>query len=96
MGTLEHEAHAVAQTWNLVRRTDRTTGQAAGYPAIQTTTEITDSAASGGAPNSLAVITVTSFEDANGDGRRDANEPAVTFATKIARFISYRFEADGS
>ena len=95
MGALEHRAQQVARGWQMTSGVDRTYGQLAGYPEVVVEFEATDSSTSGGIPNSLAVVSTSSFEDRNGNGRRDADESLVTFSTKVARLQSYALEGRG-
>ena len=74
---------------------DRTYGQLAGYPEVVVEFAASDSSTSGGIPDSLAVVSASSFEDRNGNGRRDADESLVTFSTKVARLQSYTLEGRG-
>jgi hypothetical protein len=96
MSVLEQESARVSGKWTMQTATHRQPGIDSGYPSVIAVSAVSDSLARGGVPDSLAVVSVTAFEDANGTGRLDDNEPSITFATKIAGLTSYHFEAQGS
>ncbi len=96
MSVLEQESARVSGRWTMQKATHRQPGIESGYPSVIGMSTVSDSLSKGGIPNSLAVVSVTAFEDANGTGRLDNNEPSITFATKVAGLTSYRFEAQGS
>lgn len=96
MSVLEQESARVSGRWIMQTATHRQPGIDSGYPSVIAFSNVSDSLSKGGIPNSLAVVSVTAFEDANRSGRLDNDEPSVTFATKVAGLTSYRFEAQGS
>jgi len=95
MGALEHQAQQVAAEWKMASGTDRSYGQLAGYPQVVVDFETSDSPSQGGLRDSLAVVSVSAFEDQNGNGRRDKAEAEVAFSTKVARLQSYSLEGSG-
>ena len=95
MGALEHQAQQVAANWKMTSGTDRSYGQLAGYPQVVVDFETSDSPSRGGIRDSLAVVSVSAFEDQNSNGRQDGSESAVKFATKVARLQSYSLEGSG-
>lgn len=96
MSVLEQESARVSGRWTMQTTTHRQPGRDSGYPSVVAVSTVTDSLAKGGVPGTLAVVSVTAFEDSNRTGSLDNNEPSITFATKIAGLTSYRFEAKGS
>lgn len=92
MGALEHQAQEVAARWEMTSGVSRVYGQLSGYPDVVVTYDVSDSSANGGIRESLAVLTVSAFEDRNSNSRRDVEESAVSFATKVARLQSYTLE----
>ena len=96
MSVLEQESARVSGQWAMQTTTHRNAGKGSGYPAIIAISTASDSLAKGGIPGSLAVVSVTAFEDANRTGSLDNGESSITFATKVAELTSYRFEAQGS
>lgn len=95
MGALEHQAQQVAAYWQLESGIDRSYGQLAGYPQVVVEFKASDQAGAGGIPDSLAVVSVSAFEDLNSNSRRETAESTVTFATKVARLQSYSLEGSG-
>jgi type II secretory pathway component PulJ len=95
MGALEHQAQQVAAKWQMTSGTDRSYGQLAGYPQVVVDFETSDSPLRGGIKDSLAVVSVSAFDDQNSNGRHDGSESAVRFATKVARLQSYSLEGSG-
>lgn len=96
MSVLEQEAANVSRQWTMQTETHRKPGRRSGYPSVIAVSTTSDALAKGGIPGSLAVVSVTAFDDANRTGGLDDDESSITFATKIAGLTSYRFEAQGS
>jgi type II secretory pathway component PulJ len=49
-----------------------------------------DDSDQGGIPSALMAVTSTVWQDRNGNGAIDANEPKVSLATKVGRMESYQ------
>ena len=96
MSMLEHESQRTAALWKMGSGTRSGPGIEVGIPRILTVHSSSDDPLQGGIPGSLAAVSVTAFHDDNGNGKLDAAESSVTFATKVARFVSYSYEAKGS
>lgn len=96
MSVLELEAARVSGSWSMQSSVHRAQGRESGYPNLIAIATSSDAAAQGGSPGTLAVVSVTAFEDTDASGRVDNGETAVTFATKVARLKSYEYEAQGS
>jgi hypothetical protein len=69
---------------------------AQGQPRFRFQVVHSDNAADGGIPNALMSITATAWDDSDGDGALDGGERRVTFASKLARVVSYQREANGT
>lgn len=95
MGALESRAQQVAAGWQMESGTDRSYGRLAGYPQVVVDFSASDNPSVGGIRDSLAVVSVTAFEDQNSNSRRDNTESAVTFSTKVAHLQSYFLEGSG-
>lgn len=88
---LEEELARTAASWNL---TD-VTGDFASEGRSELLFRVTksDAVADGGSPDSLAVIQVTVWHDEDGGGDLDGDESRTLVATKLAKIISYEYEA---
>jgi hypothetical protein len=69
---------------------------AQGQPGFRFQVVHSDNPADGGIPNALMSITATAWDDSDGDGNWDAGERRATFASKLARNVSYQREANGT
>ncbi|REJ69003.1 MAG: hypothetical protein DWQ31_06160 [Planctomycetota bacterium] len=89
----EHLADSAA-AWT----TTTTSGNFAseGYASLRYSVTRSDEASDGGITNRLMALSVTVWEDADGDTTLDAEESQVTFSTKVARIASYENEASGT
>lgn len=96
MSMLEFDSGQTAGTWDLSSRLRTDLGHKVGVPALLVTTARSDAVSRGGVPGSLAVIEVTAWQDANRNRVLDAGERSVRFATKVAKFVSYAYEARNS
>lgn len=66
----------------------------AGWPSHRFTVTRTDSAGSGGIPNSLSVVQVIVWSDSNGNGSLDSDEVQCSLTSKLAKLQSYDYEAN--
>jgi Tfp pilus assembly protein PilV len=66
-----------------------------GYASSRFQVVRSDTPGDGGVNDQLMSVTVTTWEDSDGDSVRDAGEPAVVMATKVAKLASYVSEAGG-
>lgn len=92
--TLERALAQTSGDWS----TDDATGSFAseGYAAIGFSVARSDNNSDGGIPGRLMAVQVTTWDDRNNNGRLDADEPSVVFASKVARLTTYGFEAKNS
>lgn len=92
--TLERTLAQTSGDWS----TDDASGNFAsdGYAGIGFSITRSDQVTDGGIPNRLMAVQVTTWEDRNNNGRWDADEPSVVFASKVARLTTYDFEAKNS
>ena len=64
-----------------------------GFAQIRFRVDRSDSAGDGGLSDRLMAVTATVWDDVNADAALDANEPSVTFSSKIAKLKRYEDEA---
>jgi hypothetical protein len=85
---LEEQMALSSATWNLAT----STGEYAslGRNDLRFNVTKSDAEAAGGVPDALMVLTVTVWNDENGNAGKEANEPGVTFATKISKLLGYQ------
>ena len=62
---------------------------AEGYANLRFSVTRSDLSADGGITDQLMALTATAWEDSNGSGTVDADEPSVVLGTKIAKLESY-------
>lgn len=91
VGTMEEQLAQVAASWN----NGNSSGDfaAEGHPNIRYTVSRSHSPPSGGIPNRLMSVTVTTYYDENGNSSLSSGEPSVTLTTKIGKFATYENEA---
>ena len=89
---MEEQMALVAASWT----TGTSSGNysADGYTSIRYTATRSDSGGSGGITNRLMNISVTIYNDDNGNSALDSGEPNTTFTTKVSKLATY--EALGS
>lgn len=89
---MEEQMALVAASW----ATGTTSGNysADGYTSIRYSATRSDSGGSGGITNRLMNISVTIYNDDNGNSALDSGEPNTTFTTKVSKLATY--EALGS
>ena len=92
--TLERSLAQTSTSWSTTTETGNFSAE--GYASIAYTVLKSDSVSDGGIPNDLMAVHVTTWDDRNGNGVKDSGEPAVTFASKVARLTSYGYEARNS
>jgi len=95
-GQVEQQSLLIATQWKLTSGVDRQSGQESGFPNVLVEFNASDDSNRGGISDRLATLTVTAFDDANGNSRRDDGESGVQFATKIARLTTLEYEGRGS
>ena len=86
-GRLEASLAVTCASWN----TTSETGDYSilGYPAIKYSVTKSDAAIDGGIPNRLIAITVTVWNDADGNSALDADEHRQQLGCKIAKMARY-------
>lgn len=89
---LEEELARTASSWSLSGRQGNFS--AVGRPELKFMVTKSDAFADGGVPNSLAVIEVVVWYDADAGNDPDADEPQTRFSSKLARVLSYEYEAN--
>ncbi|NQU20724.1 MAG: hypothetical protein HQ567_05525 [Candidatus Nealsonbacteria bacterium] len=68
---------------------------AEGYPDLRFAVTRSDSGAAGGIGDQLMAVVATAWNDLDGDGSLDNNEPAVVLGCKVAKLASYQSEVGG-
>ena len=88
---LEEEMAKTAATWDLATQA----GDFAelGRSDLRFMTVKSDAIASGGIPDALTTIEVTVWLDTDAGNDLDPSEPQTKLATKMAKLISYEYEA---
>lgn len=84
---MEEQQAIVGATWANTTLTGNFASD--GQSSIRYSVTRSDTAANGGIPNQLMVITVTTFSDDNGNTTMDTSEARLTFTTKVAKLTSY-------
>ncbi len=87
---LEKELAITAATWSLDSRSGSIGGAT---PQIRYAITKSDSVSDGGRPGELAIVDVTVWHDSDGGNDLDSGEPRTRFSTKLAKVISYEYEA---
>lgn len=90
---LEQSLAVTAATWDVGTTTGTFTTD--GYANLLWSVVKSDDAGAGGIPNQLMAISVTAWDDKNGNAAADTGEPRCSFASKIAKLSSYNYEAQG-
>ena len=90
-GKLEQHLALTAASWNLVD--DEGDFSVEGRPELHFQVTKSDAIASGGTPDSLAIVTVTVWHDQDGGNDIDADEPQIQLNAKIAKLLAYEYEA---
>lgn len=88
---LESEMSQTAATWNLENKTGDF--RELGRPELRFAVTKSDALADGGIPDSLTTIEVLVWHDEDAGQDLDANEKQVRLSTKMAKLISYEYEA---
>lgn len=91
---LEEQLCLAASAWNAA--TAAGSFSAEGYSTIRYSVLASQDPADGGIANQLMAVTVTVWDDGDGDGALDAGEPRVSLASKVARLAKYQTKASGS
>ncbi|GAB5405532.1 MAG: hypothetical protein Aurels2KO_37630 [Aureliella sp.] len=87
---LETELALTEGTWDL----SNTQGAIGGrFPDLLFRVSKSDATSEGGIPGELATIDVVVWYDADGGGDLDSGEPRARLSTKLAKVISYEYEA---
>jgi hypothetical protein len=84
---LEEQLAVVGAAWT----TGTVTGNFAsdGQSSIRYSVTRSDAVVDGGVVGKLMVVTVTTYNDANGNSTLDSSEARTTMTTKIAKLVSY-------
>lgn len=90
-GELERQLALAGATWT----SGTPTGDFAadGYANIRYSAQVSDSPADGGISDRLMAISVTVWDDEDGDTILDASEPSVVMRSKTSKLASYENEA---
>jgi hypothetical protein len=64
-----------------------------GFAQLRFQVDRSDQVGDGGMVGRLMAVSATVWDDLNNDSARDADEPSVTFASKIAKLARYEDEA---
>lgn len=87
---LESELATTSASWNL---TSHSGAFGPAHPGLRYRVEKSDSASVGGIPGQLAVVDVIVWHDADGGNDLDGSESSARLSTKLAKVISYEYEA---
>jgi hypothetical protein len=90
---LEQSLASVCGTWDTTTLTGNYSAQ--GYSNLKYMVTKSDQVADGGIVNRLMCLTAIVWDDTDGDNSLDSNEKRVRYSSKIARFVSYNYEATG-
>jgi hypothetical protein len=84
---MEEQLAVIGATWT----TGTLTGNFAsdGQSSIRYAVTKSDAVVDGGVVGKLMVVTVTTYNDANGNSTMDASEARTTLTTKLAKLVSY-------
>ncbi len=85
---MEDYAARAAYNWTLASNTNVSSNSG----SIHQTITLSDDPANGGLTGQLSHLRVTVYDDVNGNSTRDANEPQVSYRTKVAKLNSYENE----
>ena len=88
---LEESLALTAGSWDLTSLSGDFSSS--GHPNIHYQVSRSDSVTEGGTPGKLAVLRVTVWQDEDGGGDVDADEPQSTISTKLAKVLSSEYEA---
>ena len=91
---LEETLNNVCGAWNTTTLSGNYAAQ--GYGQLRYSVTKSDQMSDGGFPNRLMAITAEVWDDANNNNALDANEHRVRFSTKMAKSVSYNYEASGN
>lgn len=88
---LEEELSKTAALWQLQNSTGSFAAE--GYAELKYTVTKSDATSDGGSPGRLASISVVVWHDADKNNSLGADESRTNMATKIAKIVSYEYEA---
>ena len=91
---LEETLQSVCGVWNTSTGSGDFAAQ--GYSQLKYQVTKSDQVSDGGIPNRLMAITAEVWQDLDNDSTLDANEHKVRFSTKLAKSVSYNYEAAGN
>jgi hypothetical protein len=84
---MEEQQALVAASWTTGSSSGNFSSE--GHANIKYSVTRTDASASGGITNRLMVISVTVYNDDNGNSTMDVTEPRTTFTTKVSKLATY-------
>ncbi|HBE72083.1 MAG TPA: hypothetical protein DDW52_28430 [Planctomycetaceae bacterium] len=87
---LEAELATTSASWDLASHSGMIGPE---FPGIRYRIDKSDSASAGGIPGQLAVVDVIVWHDADGGNDLDSGESSARLSTKLAKVISYEYEA---
>jgi hypothetical protein len=90
---LEQALSQTCASWNT--NTEAGDYTAVGYSNVRYSVTKSDAGVDGGIPDRLMAITAIVWNDANGNGAFESSEKNVRFASKLAKSVSYNYEATG-
>ena len=91
---LEQHLALTSAAWDTTTVTG--TLAAEGYANLRFRVDRSDAALDGGIPDRLMAITVTVWDDADGNAALDSGERSTTFGSKTAKLATYEDEASSS
>ena len=83
----EEQLAVVAATWTNASASGDFASE--GHPDIRYSVTRSDSAANGGIQNQLMNVSVTAYDDTDGDDALDAGEPRTVLTTKVSKLATY-------
>jgi len=90
------EQHLAASAATFTEQTDSGDFTAEGHPELRFVVDRSADPADGGITDELMAVVVTVWHDEDGDQAQDADEPATSFGSKIAKMATYEDEASGT
>ncbi len=90
---MEEQLAVVAANWTTAAASGDFASE--GHPDIRYSVTRSDSAANGGIPNQLMNISVTAYDDVDGDDALDSGEPRTVLTTKVSKLATYESKAGG-
>ena len=90
------EEHLALTAASFTAVTDTGSLAVEGYPELRYRVVRSDNPAEGGLTGRLMAVTATVWHDVDGNSVQEADEPSVTFGSKVASMTVYQSEASGT